>query len=49
MAREGPTVAAQAVDPAAGLAYVLVSRTTRGLRGPYPLERISLRTGAAAR
>src|SRR5262245_21682849 len=46
IAREGPTVAAQAVDPAAGLAYVLVSRTVRGLRGLYALERLSLRTGA---
>src|SRR5262249_8277769 len=44
--REGPTVAARAVAPAAGLAYVLVSRTVRGLRGLYALERLSLRTGA---
>jgi len=46
IAREGPTVAAQAVDPTAGLAYVLVSQTARGLRGPYVLECISLRSGA---
>jgi hypothetical protein len=49
IAPEGQSVAAQAVDPAAGLAYVLVSRTARGLRGPFVLECISLRTGAARR
>jgi hypothetical protein len=46
LARQGPAVAAQAVDPAAGLAYVLVSRTVRGLRGPFVLECINLQTGA---
>jgi hypothetical protein len=49
IAREGQAVAAQAVDPAAGMAYVLISRTVQGLRGPFVLECISLRTGAARR
>ncbi len=46
MAREGPAVAAHAVDPAAGVAYALVSRALRLLHGPYVLECTGLRTGA---
>ncbi len=49
VAWEGPAVAAQAANPAAGVAYALISRTVRLLRGPYVLECTDLRTGAVHR
>jgi hypothetical protein len=47
--REGPTTMGQTVDPTAGVAYALISRTIRLLRGPYVLECTDLRAGTVHR